>query len=452
MFKHLTQWHEHHHPCHTWLGKLPDCHLLITNLYVGAIITVLVVFSPLHDISLIVALEDAAIDWVIYTQRHTELRQPETPHFVFLNLDEQTHQKWGEPLITPRDKLQRLIEFAVAGQPSVIIIDIDLTYPTHCITERTQCVHEHIQLNQADTDLRNFLENYGKSPCNGQSCPPLILVKTTQPILDEHEKPTLQRQFRPSFLDQTVFNNKSYLHWASTLFELEGNMAILRRWQWCEPNKTNQLDSLPSIQLLTAELLEPESTLSCADVKEADLSQRILYTLEPSSEHLAYPTALRADNTERPLLTNYPAHSIVERPDESDNAALKQSIAIIGSSYTESNDLYTTPLVTMPGAVVIVNAIHSLQQYGLLHKPAWYIAVAIEMFSLFIIGIAFTYFRKSFYGMSLSLLFVIIMMILLSFWLFKYGTWFDFVLPLIVLQVHRIHKTFEAFHQHPKEI
>lgn len=441
MFKRLTQY-----PCQSWLSKLPDCRRFIGNLYIGIIITVILVFSPFHTIPLIVALENVAIDWVINTQRHTALEQPKTPHFVFINLDQQTYQKWGEPLITPRDKLQQLIEFAIAGQPKAILIDIDLTYPTQCITERTQCVRDNLQLNKADRDLRDFLENYGKSSCNGQLCPDLILVKTTQPILDAHGKPTLQRQPRRSFLEGIVSDNPR-IHWASTLFELENN--IIRRWRWCEPNKTNQLESLPSVQLLITELLKPESTASCTDVQEKDLSQRIIYTLLPSSEHLPYPTVTDRDGVQHLLLTNYPAYQLIDHPDDADKSALKHSIAIIGSSYLENNDSYITPLGLMPGALIIVNAIHSLQQYGLLHKPAWYVAVFIEFISLLIMSMAFTYFKNSFYGMLLSLLFVIIMMIPLSFWLFKYGTWLDFVIPLIAIQVHRMA---ELFHHHSKEV
>ncbi|OQW90484.1 MAG: hypothetical protein BWK79_19745, partial [Beggiatoa sp. IS2] len=355
-----------------------------------------------------------------------------------------TYQKWGEPLITPRDKLQQLIEFAIEGQPKAIIIDIDLTHPTHCITERTNCVRDSTHLNKADMSLRDFLEKYGKSSCNGQPCPDLILVKTTQPVLDAQGKPTLQRQFRRSFLDSIVSDNP-HIHWASTLFELEDNR--IRRWRWCEPNRTNQLESLPSIQLLITELLTPESTASCAEVKEEDLSQRILYALLPSSEHLPYPLATGPDKTQRPLLTNYPAYQLIDHPEDVDKNALKHSITIIGSSYLENNDLYTTPLGTMPGVVIIVNAIHSLQQYGLLHKPAWYIAVAIEIISLIIMSIAFTYFKKSFYGMLFSSLFIIIIIIPLSFWLFKYGAWLDFVIPLIAIQVHRIAEGFHHLHQ-----
>ncbi len=459
MFKHLSQWYEHPHPCQLCsaylqrLGiSLSFCHQLVGNLSVGLLITIILLFSPLHHIPLRVTIEDTAIDWVINLRLHTELKRQQTPHFMFLNMEEQTYQKWGEPLITPRDKLRQLIAFAVAGEPKAIVVDIDLTYPTHCITERTDCVNDGTKLNSADMELRDFLANYATSSCNGKPCPYLVLVKTSRPLLDAQGKVTLQRQLRPSFLDQVVDQNPR-IYWASSLFELEDNR--LRRWRWCEPGKTGKLDVLPSVQLLITELLKPEATpmaervkKKCEDAKtgEEELSQRILYSLLPTNEHVPYPSVVvSGEQIQRPLLTTQPAYQLVEHP-EADKAALRHSITVIGSSHSDSNDLYTTPVGTMSGALVLVNAIHSLQQYGELHKPHWFLAICIEVFSIIVMSLAFTRFN-SFYGMLLSGLFVIVVMIPLSFWLFKYGWWLDFAIPLIAVQLHRMAAVFHHSHE-----
>jgi len=460
LFKHLSQWYEHHHPCHLcspylqWLGISPAfCRQLVSNLYVGLLITVVLLLSPLRNIPLLVTIEDTAIDWVINLQLHTELKRLPTPHFVFLNLEEQTYQQWGEPLITPRDKLRQLIAFAVAGQPKAIVVDIDLTYPTHCITERTHCLNDSTKLDPADIELRDFLANYAtSSSCNGKPCPYLILVKTTQPVLDAQGKPTSQRQLRPSFLDHIVDQNPR-IYWASSLFELEDNR--LRRWRLCEPGKTGKLDSLPSVQLLITELLKSEATPVAERVKEKcedaetgeeELSQRILYSLRPTGEHVPYPlVVVPEDQVQRPLLTIQPAFQLVAHP-EADKSALRQSIVVIGSSYSDSNDLYTTPVGTMPGALVVINAIHSLQQSGELHRPHWFIAICIEVFSIIVMSLAFTRFN-SFYGMLVSGVFVIVVMIPLSFWLFQYGWWLDFAIPLLAVQLHRMAAVFHHSHE-----
>jgi len=415
---------------------LLDCHQFLINLIIGIVTTILLLW-PLHNIRPLVALENLAIDMVINLRAHTSLKDPKTPHFVLLNLDEKTHQQWGEPLITPRDKLQQLIEFAISGRPRVIVVDIDLTYPSHCVTERTQCSRADTQLNKVDTELKNFLEHYAKSNDNSQFYPDLILIKTSQVVLDVHDKPTEQRQKRYSFLDSVV-NNKDnqHIHWASTLFELEENR--LRRWRLCEPNKLNQLNSLPSVQLLIKELLDPESELSCAKTEDEDLSQRILYAVRPTSERFAYPLVQSSDGVQRPLLTSYPAYQLVaDNPDvdkESVKQTLQHSITVIGSSYAESNDLYATPIGTMPGALIVINAIHSLQQHGLFHKPHWSMAFLIEIISIIVMSYLFT--RLKFYGKLISGLTVIIIMIPASFLCFEYGTWLDFVIPLIAVQVH----------------
>lgn len=74
---------------------------------------------------------------------------------------------------------------------------------------------------------------------------------------------------------------------------------------------------------LTSELLKSESTPVTQRVKEKcqstetgeeELSQRILYSLRPTGEHVPYPlVVVPEDQVQRPLLTIQPAYQLVLR-------------------------------------------------------------------------------------------------------------------------------------------
>ena len=49
----------------------------------------------------------------------------------------------------------------------------------------------------------------------------------------------------------------------------------------------------------------------------------------------------------------------------------------------------------------------------------------------------------SFWGMIVAGICVIITAIPLIFWLFKYGIWLEFALPLIIMQLYRMSQDFE---------
>ncbi len=58
-------------------------------------------------------LEDAHLNFAMQVRQGTipSAKEKESPPFVFLDIDNQTHKLWGEPLFTPRDKIKKLLEF-----------------------------------------------------------------------------------------------------------------------------------------------------------------------------------------------------------------------------------------------------------------------------------------------------------------------------------------------------
>jgi len=454
------QFFKRYHPCRWclrccvyWQSLKPFNRRLIINMLIGLTITLLLV--KVQDNRFLHETEDIGIDWVIKMFRNTQPTQDSSP-FVLLDIDEKTYQHWQEPLLTPRDKLLDLLTFAVGGQPKVIVVDIDLSYPT----ERSS--HK---LNFADQALFDFFAQY-EVHCSKTGCPHILLARTFRQSLKDNG----YDQVRHSFLDSVVAYSP-HVHWASTSFDLSRD-SILRRWRLWEVSCSGQFPVVvPSMQLLTVALLDNPTQGACQianqlaavmpvdcegdnswtapachdtmhlsvssnlqlDFSPSRLSRRILYTMP---WELPKGNARPLTRQGSPLLSTLSAYKITEHA-PIDNTLLRDTITIIGGSFKDSRDIYATPLGWMPGELVIANAIHSLLQFGELTAPPLWAVILIQALLIFIMSLAFTFF-SSFFGMLISGAVIIIVMVPFSFWLFEYGVWLNFAIALVIVQLYEM--------------
>lgn len=439
---------------------------LIGNMAVGLSIAVLL--WNLHGLSWLHEIEDSGIDWMMRMQWGTQPIRPALP-FALIDIDEETYRDWGEPFHIPRNRLLHLIKHAVDGAASAIVVDVDLSQRGHD--------------ESADKQLREYLEDYDKP-----GRPPIILTRFfREPI---KSKAGAYLSVRRSFLEVNgLIAQSKLIHWGSPLFNLDQD-RILRRWRFWELVCTEaQPGIVPSIQLLTVALLNPGwngsdqaaaglwSALAplmpeqCDDRNPAGtrgdhhspeimaisgiklhsnpdaIAQRIVYTqpwhLEPGQDRPKIPAG-QGSGAEVPILSIRSALPIFKKPGvKVDNSWLSGRVVVIGASFSESRDRYLTPLGEMPGALVLINAIHSLQQYGELTGPPWYMKLLFEAFLIVMMSLAFACF-ESFWGMVISGAVIILWLLPLSFVVFRFGVWLDFAIPLIAVQLHQLA---EQFHE-----
>jgi len=380
----------------------------------------------------------------------------DSPPFVLLDIDEKTYQHWQEPLLTPRDKLLDLLKFAIEGQPKIIVVDIDLSYPIERFSDK---------LNTADQALYDFFAQY-EVHCSKTGCPHILLARTFRQSLKDNG----YQAVRPSFLDRVVANSL-HVHWASASFDLSRDY-ILRRWHLWEVSCSGQFPVVvPSMQLLTVALLDNPNqgacqianqlaavmpvdcegdnswtAPACHDTMHLSVSRNLQLNFSPSriSRRILYriPWELPKGNARpltrqgNPLLSTLSAYKITEHA-PIDNTLLRDTITIIGGSFKDSRDIYATPLGWMPGELVIANAIHSLLQFGELTAPPLWAVILIQALLIFIMSLAFTFF-SSFFGMLISGAVIIIVMVPFSFLLFEYGMWLDFAIALVIVQLYEM--------------
>ena len=67
------------------------------------------------------------LDWALRTVSLGWYGRTDTLPVTVVDIDEATYRGWQSPAITPRGELARMIEVVTRAEPSVVIVDIDLS-------------------------------------------------------------------------------------------------------------------------------------------------------------------------------------------------------------------------------------------------------------------------------------------------------------------------------------
>jgi len=447
-----------------WQGSTP----FIKNFIFGILIALLLV--GLRHGQWVAEIEDLSVDWMMALYR-ADIPKKATPPYVLLDIDEQTYRTLEEPFVTPRDKLLKLLKFAVEAHPKLIIVDI-------AITDRPSVKNN--ALHPDDKALLDYLAAYETDYCQS-NCPPILLTRTFRVPLDKrpfdpNTGPYYLEQ-RHTFLDAVVARSP-HLYWAATLFEREHD-KILRRWQlWTATCTQNTSGVVPSMPLLAVTLLvganqpSPSSCrlkiyldyytpIDCTEGPQSSINETLQHkpTTFKLNEHLSFnlqPTRLSRrilytlpwylnqeewwpytpDN--RPLLTTLSAKNIIAGDNDKpiNNALLQDSITVIGVSHLDSRDWHPTPLGWMPGLLVLVNSIHSLLQYGILHPPSPWIVLLLTL--ILITLFSWLLAKYQILWGTLYAVGIIVILIPVSIVFFKYGVWLNFAIPWAAIQLRQM--------------
>lgn len=457
-------------PYKWWVKQKPFYHKFLRNITVGIIIELVLQLPFVHDFPLIRQSEDAAFDWVMSISAGTtsaQLTAKQSPELAFLDIDEAAYRYWKEPLHIPRDELLGIIDYAVKGKPKLIVVDVDLSKPDLC--------RNH------DAELFNYLNEYHDDV-------PIILPQ----LFREPVKGESRRTKRDSFFGE----NRPYsddVAMASPLFELDEKDLRLRRWRLWEIDIDNQ--ATPSVELLAVALLNSKEMKCYKDSGEAivkvnekltklnqkdsleisicginlkknpeDISQRIIYSIPWNIEEGGvYPNNFTKRSV-LPIIKNL-SHTLDNKIGAQSTTAyssqfttsnkvktvnsinaewLKEKVVVIGASFRDSRDFYTTPIGPMPGSMVIVNAINSLYLNQQVNRISGYSAVLWEIAFVVIISFVFAKSESLFIAMLVCSSVIIVGLMPFSFIYFKQGVWLDFAIPTFAIYLNQLEHELES--------
>ena len=125
----------------------------------------------------------------------------------------------------------------------------------------------------------------------------------------------------------------------------------------------------------------------------------------------------------------------------------RQTVAVVGASYDASHDHHMTPLGLMPGPLVLVNAVDSLQTVDILQDVSLQKNAAIAVTSAFM-GAAVVALFPHFFAKAFMRVLVPLFILLLSLWLIRRGFWLNASAPFIGIYLER---ELEIFMEHRKQ-
>ena len=225
-----------------------------------------------------------------------------------------------------------------------------------------------------------------------------------------------------------------------------GRMAdwFAGRWVWENFGTCYQQDSFKAKNCRDA--TPPDRKKTTQEMEGEELANRILFLRSdwvrknaegaskgttPNDPHFSRLAAIN-------LLQDSPSGPVAAAFEKMRTAAQNKAltVAVIGASYRDSRDTHLTPLGEMPGALVLVNAIDTMQTTGILQSPP----TSIKLFFvvLMLVGISAAFAVLSALWASVLMLAIIgLTMLPLSLWFLRQGIWLDFGAPLMGIYFHR---------------
>ncbi|OQW92184.1 MAG: hypothetical protein BWK78_02445 [Thiotrichaceae bacterium IS1] len=446
----------------------------------GVTLVVAFVLVGIHRIDFFMDMEDASMDFI--TKYWPMKPSSDNTYFVFIDIDDKTFEKWGNPLLVPRDHLKSLLEKSINARPKLIVLDTRFTVKTPVkdvedLGKEEQC--QKLKLHKNDCALYIYLENQAK--CEGKVCPPpIILTRNFDPSSEQtgavyYYLPKL----RPTFLDDAIKTDSAFVRWVSVRFPSSSGGKV-RRWRWlwqpvCNGDDQNPANVIPSVQLLVASFVKngnfdllTESNKTTLDtfkdymtcnkgdennvdlskmwftslpevqvsnglriLLEKSVSQRIIYDKEMSWP----PKEKRCDNNDQTKVLSVCSAWDFESS-EVTSEFIKGKVVIIGGSgkYGEISDMHYTPVGQMPGGVLLIHAINSLVRYGQVGVLSWPNELLLYSLVCLFMVVVFTSFSDSYDGMTLSAILSMVILIPVTGWLYQeYGSWLGFGVTLMII-------------------
>jgi CHASE2 domain-containing sensor protein len=406
--------------------------LFLRNIIIGGFIALLILV--LHHSAWLQEMENFAMDSMMEVNQSLPRISATTQGLAFtlLDIDERSYREWGEPFYTPRDKLLALIRLAVAQQAKLILVDIDISHAGYDP--------------DADAKLQRFLQEYHGNP-------PLVLLRSFYPDIPNLPKDTTMPQLRPLFFNPNLVG--SGVLWAHPLFKKNQHDQVINYWYLLKAGcENNRAILLPSYQLISYALLHAQQKALAAALQQVTPNdcqsqppKLLTYndkTLELSShnigERIIYTLTGKQDSEEFKRL---PARSLLSCLKNScANDAIKDRVVVIAANHAGARDRHLTPLGVLSGGIIIINAVKSFYMFGQIGPPPLWLQLLLEIILIVCMAWIFSRFSSSIATFVVGI-FIVIILIPMSFYFFKFGIWIDFALPILAMQFYQMIAQYE---------
>jgi hypothetical protein len=398
----------------------------------------------------VATLQDGLINWQMDKLKGVA----GASEIAWVDVDEKTYRDWGEPLMTRRDKLATLIDFAMQHEPRAVVVDVDFSTPS-----------------RSDEALVRVLQKYSR--CPRECSPPILLVRAFDDGVENAYPGQAGRVnvARRSFLDQTLgtspddpWKTAGHVQWGAVTTDHDPDQMV-RRWRLWENSCSARGEGVltPSIVLLAVaqqrrplseirEAVQPHQS-ACAQISgQAPQSNRSLENELTGIGNPPHSLVLTERGLQRRIVYRIPwdgpnetvrgsmlgavvpAGSITQ--DSSAGAVLQDRIVVIGSSW-DPLDVHRTPIGEMPGSLILINEVNSLERGDVLREPGVVGRYALEVALILFVSLVFALVPPA-YASVVVVAGIAFGTLTLGLVAFNAGIWVDSVIPLAGVMLHEV--------------
>ena len=438
----------------------------VKNIAIGLAISVLLSF--LETNVAIGRVRDALLTWQIAQFNSSGVGAD----VLWLDIDESTYLRWGAPPVTPRDRICRLIDFALRGNARSVVVDVDLTFPSPPgVFPKLQSCRGGTRAapakpTSADSELAEYLRQRAET-CRARTgaarCAPIVLTRALRSSYRfAYDDGVPARVPRAAFFEDRGFVSGGAVVWTSPNFDYDED-SLIRRWRLWEP-VCEPAAALASTELVAAASFAGKSADDVARAlgamqprcvplpgrgqrhaaasearAELDIGYPLELTTAAQDRRFFYRIAWNAKGG-RPLMAAFLPAALVTEADALhpfDPAIVANRIVVIGGSYRDNPDFHRTPLGTMPGTLVLINAIQALITDDRIHEVPLWLRFLIEAVLIIAVSAMFLFVGAA-RAMMASTVLVIACAVTIGYDFLNRGYWIDPVLPLISIQIHEL--------------
>lgn len=407
------------------------------------------------------------LDTYIESEAREAIKNPkciDEGNVVFVEIDHDTYVKWGEPHITPRDKLAQIIKKCYDAGAKVILLDITFEK------------EEQPPNNSGDKELQGVLEyilrkekerRSNKNSTSENSFAGIVFCRRIG------FKGDLKKSiFYDYFKKNTGKDNINIFYHAVSLFSSNANDNVIRYWnshkKYLNENKKDDLiwgapllaiilheDKTDQFEFLRKKLLSGKQDSEIDKVvfkngNEYHLTsntshtyyQRIRFTIIPGKDKEMDRETIKESSKNNDVTQEGNAWLVRakynEHFDNIGDAFFRNKIVIIGNSSPDIGDMHRTPVGDMAGIYLLGNAVNTILNTKQVRHPHWWVGYLVELFIIVAAAYFFLY-LMSFWVLFMSVIFISFGLAELGYWYFiKTGFFLNSGLIFMGMVFHKI--------------
>jgi CHASE2 domain-containing sensor protein len=443
----------------------------LLNIAIGIVIELILI--ALHSTPVGDFARNWAFDAAMTAYEGFDVRGGPSLPVGFIDIDEETWRNSGETPRAPRSLLSDLIKYSFSHDARYVVLDV--------------IVEGEDGTDREDADFADEISKL--APSLEAAHQHLLLVRTLREPL--YGSQTLAPEIRQSPLDEALRDHARSLHAVVPYFIASADGILRAWWLWkagCRADPATgggHWEVLPSAQLLVATLAQQErpgqmpfpwSAQAHRDPCVVDL--RAYAAGAAAAPKTAVDEHVREWLLSRPDVAGASAANLdggaaediasriffkfryqplgsgkvwtiparkIPKDTAADMRGFAGGLVVIGQSFEAARDQHMTPLGTMPGAMVLVNAVESMLDFQLLRPPAPWFNITFMAASIVLVGFIYAYIESTVRTL-LTFAPLVLLLIGTNYLLLRLGgTWIDFATPLVAIWAHRpVSKTFAA--------